>query len=266
MQHAIRSGSPDTFDVDSYFKDNDVVYWRQSGYIQQIGDIIYIYVSNPIERIKYKTVVEEIDIPFEDTYDDKDYWVDPLKYEASKSQIFMKLRLIAQGDAEELSYDTLEDKGFLKARPQGKKIMEDEFIQYVDSFLAEVCLDEDDDYFGDQLKESDIPKFPEGAVKEIKVNTYERNPQARKECIKHHGVNCSICGLSFEEMYGEVGKGYIHVHHIVPLSEIGEDYEVDPINDLIPVCPNCHDMLHRKINGTFLSIDELREIIESHKK
>ena len=66
-------------------------------------------------------------------------------------------------------------------------------------------------------------------------------------------------------MYGELGKGYIHVHHIVPLSEIGEGYEVDPINDLIPVCPNCHNMLHKKINGKFVSIDELKEIIESHR-
>lgn len=274
MQHAIRPGNPNQFDVDSYFKDYDEVYWRQGHFNQEVGDIIYIYVSGAIQRIKYKTVVEEIDLPFHETNDDKEYWPDLKKYDKSKSQCFMKLRLIAQGDTEELSSKNLIDKKFLKVAPQGKKIMYDdkkphkydyEFVQYVDTFLTDVPLDETDDCFGDQLKEADVHKFPEGAVKKVKVNTYERSKDARRKCIEHHGVKCSICGLSFEEMYGELGKGYIHVHHIVPLSEIGEGYEVDPINDLIPVCPNCHNMLHKKINGKFLSIDELKEIVESHR-
>lgn len=266
MQHAIRSGSPDMFDVDSYFKYNDIVDWRKSGYIQQVGDIIYIYVSDPIRRIKYKTEVVEVDVPFEDTIDDKDYWVDSEKYEDSKEEYYIKLRLIGYGDTEELSYDNLLQKGFVQGIIRGKIIMSEDFVQYVDKFLKDVQIDETDNHFGDELKESDAHKFPEGAVKKIKVNTYERNSHARRKCIEYHGVNCSICGLNFEEMYGEMGKGYIHVHHIVPLSEIGEGYEVDPINDLIPVCPNCHNMLHKKTNGKYLSIDELKEIIESNKK
>ena len=56
---------------------------------------------------------------------------------------------------------------------------------------------------------------------------------------------CSICGFDFEKNYGELGKGFIHVHHIVPVSKIGPNYIIDPVKDLIPVCPNCHAMLHR---------------------
>lgn len=48
------------------------------------------------------------------------------------------------------------------------------------------------------------------------------------------------------KIYGEIGNGFIHVHHLVPLSAIKENYHLDPINDLIPVCPNCHAMLHRQ--------------------
>jgi 5-methylcytosine-specific restriction protein A len=77
------------------------------------------------------------------------------------------------------------------------------------------------------------------------VNAYERDPRARKACLAHHGTNCSVCGFNFESRYGKIGEGFIHVHHLVPLSEVGEDYEVDPIADLLPVCPNCHAMLHR---------------------
>ena len=68
-----------------------------------------------------------------------------------------------------------------------------------------------------------------------------------------------ICGFDFEKTYGEIGKGFIHVHHIVPVSEIGESYRVDYEKDLIPVCPNCHAMLHRK-GG---SVEGLKEIINN---
>lgn len=59
---------------------------------------------------------------------------------------------------------------------------------------------------------------------------------ARKECIEHKGTVCSICGMNFEKVYGKIGKGFIHIHHIKPLSEVSEEYIVDPINNLIPVC------------------------------
>ncbi|WP_437438321.1 HNH endonuclease [Klebsiella aerogenes] len=50
-----------------------------------------------------------------------------------------------------------------------------------------------------------------------------------------------------EKMYGEIAKGFIHIHHLIPLSEIKENYCLDPKSDLTPVCPNCHSMLYRRI-------------------
>ncbi|MEQ1599835.1 MAG: HNH endonuclease [Methylotenera sp.] len=87
--------------------------------------------------------------------------------------------------------------------------------------------------------------YPEGARKQVTVNAYERNTRAREKCIEHWGVNCQGCGINFESVYGPIGKMFIHVHHLKPISEIGENYEVDPIKDLIPLCPNCHSMVHR---------------------
>jgi 5-methylcytosine-specific restriction protein A len=84
----------------------------------------------------------------------------------------------------------------------------------------------------------------EGATTTVLVNRYERNAAARALCLAHHGVHCVVCGFDFESRYGELGKGYIHVHHIVPLSQTRGEYEVDPVNDLLPVCPNCHAMIH----------------------
>lgn len=107
-------------------------------------------------------------------------------------------------------------------------------------------------------------KYIEGASQEVSVNTYERNADARAKCIAHHGYKCSACSFDFEEVYGAIGKNYIHVHHIVPLSEIREEYEVDPINDLIPVCPNCHAIIHR--TQPALTVKQLREHLLQNKK
>ena len=96
------------------------------------------------------------------------------------------------------------------------------------------------------LEETEVPALQEGAVKTVSVNRYERNPAARKICLDKFGSKCKICKVDLGEIYGAVGRGYIHVHHIKQLSEIGQTYEIDPIKDLIPVCPNCHSMLHQK--------------------
>jgi len=95
----------------------------------------------------------------------------------------------------------------------------------------------------------------EGALKIISVNTYERNPQARNACIDAYGLSCSVCDMNFEDSYGDVGKGFIHVHHLIPLSDIREEYFLNPLTDLRPVCPNCHAMLHRRRPA--FSIEEL---------
>ena len=100
----------------------------------------------------------------------------------------------------------------------------------------------------ERLPEEVLPseKFYEGAKRQVSVNLYERNPHARQKCIDAHGLICAVCSFSFEKIWGTLGKGYIHIHHLKELSEIGEEYLLDPVNALRPVCPNCHAMLHRK--------------------
>ena len=82
----------------------------------------------------------------------------------------------------------------------------------------------------------EIPEreYAESAVRQVQVNSYERDRAARLACISHYGPVCTICGFAFEERYGDIGTGYIHVH-LIPLSEIGKNYSVDPIEDLRPI-------------------------------
>jgi hypothetical protein len=86
----------------------------------------------------------------------------------------------------------------------------------------------------------------EGAPTSVLVTAYERNGFARQKCIEHYGPECVVCHFSFEATFGEQAAGYIHVHHIKAVSTRGGSYEVDPIRDLRPICPNCHAVIHRR--------------------
>jgi len=99
----------------------------------------------------------------------------------------------------------------------------------------------------------------EGTAKQVLVNLYERSTHARNQCIAHYGLNCSVCECNFEKLYGEIGMGFIHVHHVVDIACIGEQYKVDAIKDLRPVCPNCHAMLHKKTPA--YSIEALKALM-----
>ena len=113
------------------------------------------------------------------------------------------------------------------------------------------------------LQEEVLPGLPEGALRRVTVNRYERSQINRAICISVHGTKCKVCGLDFGEHYGEIGFGFIHVHHIVPVSQMNSDYKIDPVNELVPVCPNCHSMLHRKAPP--LSIDELKQHMSNNR-
>ena len=101
----------------------------------------------------------------------------------------------------------------------------------------------------------------EGKISQVTHNVYERNPVNRELCLSANGYSCKICGFNFEEKYGLLGHGFIHVHHIEMVADYGGERFINPITDLIPVCPNCHAMLHRKRPP--LTPDELKAIIEN---
>jgi|HubBroStandDraft_2_1064218.scaffolds.fasta_scaffold03399_9 predicted HNH restriction endonuclease len=113
--------------------------------------------------------------------------------------------------------------------------------------------------YPDEVQMVDGAKFVEGATRQVTVNAYEREPKARQHCIAKYGSDCIICGFSFAETYGESFRGFIHVHHLRQLSQIGKEYFVDPIKDLRPVCPNCHAVLHHG-NQTY-SIEDVKEFL-----
>jgi hypothetical protein len=99
----------------------------------------------------------------------------------------------------------------------------------------------------------------EGASKQVRVTSFERDRRARRKCLAHWGYKCQVCQMSFADRYGPIGKEFIHVHHLVPISTIGKSYRINGQKDLRPVCPNCHAMLHH--GKTPPTIEELREYL-----
>ena len=117
----------------------------------------------------------------------------------------------------------------------------------------------------DEIRPEQAESLNEGAKKVVVVNAYERNTIARKKCIEHYGAKCQVCGFDFAETYGSDFEGLIEVHHIVPISNIQSEYIVDPIKDLIPLCPNCHTAIHKKLDNCCLTIEELRKRVISNQ-
>jgi 5-methylcytosine-specific restriction enzyme A len=86
----------------------------------------------------------------------------------------------------------------------------------------------------------------EGGKFTVLVNKYERNPALRDACIRHHGTKCKVCEFDFQRNYGDIGKDFCHVHHLKPLHKQQGETNINPIKDLIPLCANCHSMIHRR--------------------
>jgi len=243
------------YDHASAFQRWGFIDWYQGNHSYAINDSIYIYYIWPKMQVMYKTVVEQVDLCVNEIMDDSEYHHDKKRDEFSQDERFARLRLVEQADRPELHYEQLRKHG-LNGVPRGAFKVTHELKEYMDRYII-------DSHYENTFPDSDnTDACIEGAKTSVKVNRYERSSVARNKCIAYRGCSCYVCGLDFEKKYGALGKGFIHVHHIIPLNEIGDSYIIDYENDLIPVCPNCHAMLHRKINGKSLSWQELKRAIE----
>ncbi len=132
------------------------------------------------------------------------------------------------------------------------------------SLLTQVIPELPEDFLQgpDEVTPDRMPpvEYHEGAIRRVTVNAYERDPNARRKCIEAHGSRCVVCGFCFGERYGKNGAGYIHVHHLRPLSMIGANYKVNPEEDMCPLCPNCHAMAHRRRPNPY-TLNELKDML-----
>ncbi|WP_162623002.1 HNH endonuclease [Billgrantia lactosivorans] len=128
---------------------------------------------------------------------------------------------------------------------------------YLLTIAHEIALESVDFALPEEIP-GDDQQLPEGAIRQVIVNAYERNGAARQLCIEAHGTECVACGVSMEDLYGAEARGFIHVHHLTPVAEAGERL-VDPVRDMRPVCPNCHAIIH--LGGGCRSIEEVKAML-----
>lgn len=229
---------------DAISAQGNLVDWRSSSF--SVGDVVFIYKVKPEQRISMKMVVEKINIKLKDSYVQEPYWTDKEAYsEGLGTFLYCRFKLIERYDSDVLSLKVLRHFG-IKGNIQTRRHCPQALIDYIEKGFETFDLD----YV---INKQD---FYEGATIKVTANKYERNISAREKCIQLKGLVCSVCGIDFEKVYGNIGKGFIHIHHLVPISNIGKEYKLDVYNDLVPVCPNCHCMLHQK-NPPY-TIEELK--------
>ena len=259
MTHWILIHNPNYFDLDRLVLNRDTIDWHQGRNRYDVGDIVYLYSSAPEKRIKYRGTVIDTDISELDVIDDSPYWKDGMKFD-DNSKRWIRIRIDGTSKDGTLGLDDLRRNGLTTPMKGPTKRLSDELLRFIEGNIETDRIEyPDSEGMGKVLKE--------GAVRTVRVNAYERNPIARMECIKNNGCYCHICGIDFADIYGEFASGFIHVHHIVPIHKIKDEYVIDPSKDLIPVCPNRHAMLHhRREDGGYYSVDELKDAVMSRKR
>ena len=267
--------NPAIYNIEGAFDELSEISWKKNNFDFQVDDLIYLYVTEPIGKIMYLYKVTGFLDKDNYSLGNKGYWLEKVELEKYKG-IYFTIKPMKKVFKETLSRHYLIKQGLISPKDTLQSHKTDKFIKEKPvenikrhkkllAFIAE--------QFSTDSKNIDYPDeanlenqlFPEGAKQTVQVNRFERSSEARTRCIEFHGTRCKICEMGFAETYGFFAKDFIHVHHITPLPEISDRYEVNPETDLIPVCPNCHAMLHRKENGMPMTVERLKQLYEVSK-
>ena len=253
MRYWIVPSNDSTFRIgDAIAAQDGMADWRTDKF--SVGDIVFIYKTNPEKRIHYKMEVVKVKMIFDEAFEQEPFWTDKDQYYVGITSFYARFKLLEEYTDDILSLHHLHEHGY-EGIPRSVRECKDEGL--IDFLLHPHQMVNDDVYDVDYPEDDE--KLYEGALVTVKANKYERNQKARRECVAKKGYQCSVCGRDFEATYGEIGKNFIHVHHLTPISTIGKEYELNVDTDLVPVCPNCHYMLHRK--DPPYTIEELKDIL-----
>ena len=254
MKYWIVPSNDSTFRIgDAIAAQNGMADWRTDKF--SVGDIVFIYKTIPEKRIHYKMEVIKVKMIFDEAFEQEPFWTDKDQYYVGITSFYARFKLLEEYTDDILSLHHLHEHGY-EGIPRSVRECKDQGL--IDFLLHPHQMVNDDVYDVDYPEDDE--KLYEGALITVKANKYERNQKARRECVAKKGYQCLVCGKDFEATYGEIGKNFIHVHHLTPISTIGKEYELNVDTDLVPVCPNCHYMLHRK--DPPYTIEELKGIIQ----
>ena len=239
MRYWIVPSNDNTFRIgDAIAAQDGMADWRTDKF--SVGDIVFIYKTNPEKRIHYKMEVIKVKMIFDEAFEQEAFWTDKDQYYVGITSFYARFKLLEEYTDDILSLHHLHEHGY-EGIPRSVRECKDEGL--IDFLLHPHQMVNEDVYDVDYPEDDE--KLYEGALVTVKANKYERNQKARRECVAKKGYQCLVCGRDFEATYGEIGKNFIHVHHLTPISTIGKEYELNVDTDLVPVCPNCHRVIHK---------------------
>ncbi|WP_419887599.1 EVE domain-containing protein [Neobacillus niacini] len=281
----IFQGNPDDFKVDTYINENNKIWWslNQQHFLHDIstGDIVYIWRSDGKNRgtggIIARGVVSGssiLNIP------PSKYWIKTQENtEKYNIPITIENRLlkenhIRRADLREnpnlndlLILRMANNTNYLVKESQAKILHKiwDKYVNQQTKLIKKSQLKETvrKDLEADKAQFDSF--YKDGELKHYYGNRYERKAKNRLKAIEIHGTTCTVCNFNFEDIYGDHGKDFIEIHHIKPLSTLGVATEIDPSTDLVPVCSNCHRMLHRNRDNV-LTVDDLRKMVNLNSR
>jgi 5-methylcytosine-specific restriction protein A len=115
-----------------------------------------------------------------------------------------------------------------------------------------------------EINEEETKLYPEGTVVTVLVNKLERDKKARQTALKIHGSICMGCGIDFKKTYGKDIESIIEIHYTIPLKKLIKDRKTNPETDLIPLCPNCHAVVHSK--KEVMTLKELQTRVKKYQR
>ncbi|MDT0672176.1 HNH endonuclease [Staphylococcus chromogenes] len=242
------------YDVISAFEKLNEVDWKQSNNMKsaESGDTVLIYLSRPYSCIKYICKIKKVN-KSKPTIDDSGYVKNGRNYNNYGN--YMQLELIDSINESLLTRENLKLNG-LKGNIQGPRSLKDNLLVYILEKLSSFSRDA-----SENEPELENVVYKEGKIQVRYGVKFERNPQLRQKAIEIHGTTCKVCNFNFEKMYGDIGKEFIEIHHIKPMYSIRREISVNPETDLVPLCSNCHKMIHRKRDKP-LTVEELKNKIK----
>jgi predicted RNA-binding protein with PUA-like domain/5-methylcytosine-specific restriction endonuclease McrA len=280
----IFQGNPDDFKIDQYISENNEIWWslNQHHFLDQIseGDFVYIWRSDGKKRgtggiIARGTVNGEPSLNISPSKywlkkpDDNDKFYIPITVENHLiSENYIRRTALKE-------HPKLNDLLILRMANNTNYLVKDEHAKLLHKLWKKYTKLHTKQKRRNDLKdivlndlEADKAQFDsyykDGEMKSYYGNRYERKAKNRLRAIEIHGTTCAVCGFNFEEVYGEHGKDFIEIHHKNPLSTLKAATEIDPRTDLVPVCSNCHRMLHRDREHV-ISVEELKNIIKNRR-
>lgn len=178
-------------------------------------------------------------------------------------------------------YTKKDSSKYFSLTAEGLKYVEDNlaFLQYLfkNSFEYDSAIELSSKVFTSKKTKKVLIYDEDDTITEGRISTKtaivkERSQKLRRAAIEHYTVDgkivCSVCGFDFKKIYGELGDGYIQMHHENPIYQYSDDgfetYISEAVTNMKPLCANCHCMVHRN-KGRLISITELKAIMDGSK-